>query len=156
MRWTFLHGVSSGWSWEQLKKAAVIAESRVSFESRKEAEADAAQYGYIPAGSVKHEAGTVSQAGASAPKAHVLVVQPDLVLCRETARLLSGMHVTATTSWEHALEQARCAGFSCYVVDCSVKDGVLSRFCAGLRDSILTRQSSRMSMNRGRKAVRKS
>jgi hypothetical protein len=47
MRWIFFHGVFGNWGWEQLDDTGgVVAESRVSFESRDEAEADAARRGY--------------------------------------------------------------------------------------------------------------
>ena len=47
MRWIFFHGVFGDWGWENLDDAGrAIAESRTCFESREEAEADAALHGY--------------------------------------------------------------------------------------------------------------
>jgi hypothetical protein len=49
MRWIFFHGVFGDWGWEQLDDTgSAIAESSACFESRKEAEADAAAHGYVP------------------------------------------------------------------------------------------------------------
>jgi len=50
MRWIFYHGVFGDWGWEKLDDSGrVIAESRACFESRKDAESDAALHGYVPA-----------------------------------------------------------------------------------------------------------
>ena len=47
MRWIFFHGVFGDWGWEQVDDAGgVIAESRGCFESRDDAEGDAAHHGY--------------------------------------------------------------------------------------------------------------
>lgn len=50
MRWIFFHGLFGGWGWEQLNdNGEAIAESRGYFESREEAEVDAAAHGYASA-----------------------------------------------------------------------------------------------------------
>ena len=47
MRWIFFHGVFGDWGWEQVDDTGrVIAESRVCFESRNDAAADAIKHGY--------------------------------------------------------------------------------------------------------------
>jgi hypothetical protein len=47
MRWIFFHGVTGGWGWELLDdRGEPIAECHHPFETREEAEADAAERGY--------------------------------------------------------------------------------------------------------------
>jgi hypothetical protein len=47
MRWIFSRDVFGDWCWEQLDDTSeVIAESHYSFESRGDAEADAAKHGF--------------------------------------------------------------------------------------------------------------
>jgi hypothetical protein len=47
MRWIFFRDVFGDWCWEQLSdRCDFVNESRDSFESRSEAEADAARHGY--------------------------------------------------------------------------------------------------------------
>ena len=47
MRWNFFHGVFGTWGWEKIDDmGTVIAESREFFESREEAERDAAAHGF--------------------------------------------------------------------------------------------------------------
>jgi hypothetical protein len=64
MRWIFSRDVFGDWCWEQLSDTSeVIAESRYSFESRAEAEADAAKHGFDANTPAEHDNNRAKRAG---------------------------------------------------------------------------------------------
>lgn len=121
MRWIFPHSPVHGWSWEHLdREGRVHAESHSRFETREEAEDDAALHGYIP-GSDERDI------------ARIVLIQRDEDAQGEIRRALAHMHVTVARSGHHARELAESEPADCYIVDCGVKSGALARFCAALR-----------------------
>jgi hypothetical protein len=63
MRWIFSRDVFGDWCWERLgDMSEVIAESRYSFESRAEAEADAAKHGFDASTPAEHDNNAVERA----------------------------------------------------------------------------------------------
>ena len=124
MRWIFFRGVFGGWSWEQLGSGdEVVAESSKCFDTREDAQLDARRSSHVGA-----------EDAPAASTRHVIIVQRDATLCRDTVRLLPPSHVTVTTSTHEALAEVCSTRVDCIVADCGLRNGELARFCAVVHD----------------------